>query len=261
MALARDEVADGDERGAALGRQRRQVGAEVHDLASARRRARWQRAAIPARVRQHDAARAARPARTARAPAARALGDRRARRRRGRRRRPARRAARAARRRRPAPRSGRGRGRTGTRAAAAAARAAASAPPTRPTSRSCAAAAGRGTGRSRRAARRARRAAAGAAARAARARPAAAQRGPRRDRAVQHEHAHVGAGVARGERLAVRPDAEHRVGGARVVLGDDGDAHGHSALHAASVSAASARVTYGRSARKRAASAIAAARG
>ena len=42
---------------------------------------------------------------------------------------------------------------------------------------------------------------------------------------MQDEHAHVGPGVARGERLAVRPHAEHRVGGARVVLGDDGHAH------------------------------------
>ena len=42
---------------------------------------------------------------------------------------------------------------------------------------------------------------------------------------VEHEHADVGAGVARGERLAVRPHAEHRVRGARVVLGDDGHAH------------------------------------
>ena len=54
---------------------------------------------------------------------------------------------------------------------------------------------------------------------------ARAQRRLRRHRAVQDEHAHVGPGVARGERLAVRPDAEHRVGGARVVLGDDRDAH------------------------------------
>ena len=42
---------------------------------------------------------------------------------------------------------------------------------------------------------------------------------------MQHEHAHVGPGVAGGQRLAVRPDAEHRVGGARVVLGDDDHAH------------------------------------
>ena len=52
------------------------------------------------------------------------------------------------------------------------------------------------------------------------------QRRPARHRPVEHEHAHVGAGVARGERLAVRPHAEHGVRGARVVLGDDGHAHG-----------------------------------
>ncbi len=50
---------------------------------------------------------------------------------------------------------------------------------------------------------------------------------------MEDEHAHVRAGVARGERLAVRPDAEHRVGGPRVVLGDDGDAHGHASRRAA----------------------------
>ena len=63
-----------------------------------------------------------------------------------------------------------------------------------------------------------------------RARVAAAQRRPRRHGPVQHEHPHLRAGVARGERLPVRPDAEHRVGRARVVLGDDGDAHGHRRL-------------------------------
>ena len=45
---------------------------------------------------------------------------------------------------------------------------------------------------------------------------------------MQHEHAHLGARVARGERLAVRPDAEDGVGGPRVVLGDDGDLHDHA---------------------------------
>ena len=54
---------------------------------------------------------------------------------------------------------------------------------------------------------------------------AVAQRGAAAARAVQDEHAHVGAGVARGDRLAVRPDAEHRVGGARIELGDDRDLH------------------------------------
>ena len=42
---------------------------------------------------------------------------------------------------------------------------------------------------------------------------------------MEHEHTHVSAGVARGERLAMRPHAEHGVRGARVVLGDDGHAH------------------------------------
>ena len=49
------------------------------------------------------------------------------------------------------------------------------------------------------------------------------ERGARRDQAVQDEHAHLRAGVARGERLAVRPDAQHRVALARVELGYDGD--------------------------------------
>ena len=42
---------------------------------------------------------------------------------------------------------------------------------------------------------------------------------------VQHDNAHVGARAPRGERLAVRPDAEDRVVGARVELGNDGDPH------------------------------------
>jgi hypothetical protein len=42
---------------------------------------------------------------------------------------------------------------------------------------------------------------------------------------VQHEDDELGAGVTRGERLAVRPDAEHRIVAARVELGDDGYAH------------------------------------
>jgi hypothetical protein len=52
-----------------------------------------------------------------------------------------------------------------------------------------------------------------------------AERRLRRYGAMQDEHAHVRAGVAGGERLPVRPDTEHRVGGARVVLGDDDHAH------------------------------------
>ena len=51
---------------------------------------------------------------------------------------------------------------------------------------------------------------------------------------MEDEHADVGAGVARGERLAVGPHAEHGVRGARVVLGDDGHAHGVEVTWAAS---------------------------
>jgi hypothetical protein len=83
-----------------------------------------------------------------------------------------------------------------------------------------------------------------------RARLAAAERGLRRDGAVEHEHPDVRAGVASRERLAVRPDAEHRVGRARVVLGDDGDAHGHASRRvwstAAACSLGSCRATTGR---------------
>ena len=81
-------------------------------------------------------------------------------------------------------------------------------------------------------------------------------RGPRRDRAVQHEHAHVGAGVARGQRLAVGPHAEHRVVGARIELADDRHLHRWTA----SVRTSSRR-TYGRSARNARACACAASRG
>ena len=55
-----------------------------------------------------------------------------------------------------------------------------------------------------------------------------------RHRAVEDEHADVGAGVTRRERLAVGPHAEHGVRGARVVLGDDGHAHGVQVTWAAS---------------------------
>src|SRR5690242_20785658 len=41
--------------------------------------------------------------------------------------------------------------------------------------------------------------------------PAASHGRPRRHHAVQDEHAHLGAGVSRGARLAMRPDPEHRV--------------------------------------------------
>ena len=137
---------------------------------------------------------------------------------------------------------------------------AAAAPPTRPSCRRCAAAAGRGTARSGPRSRRAPRAAAGAAGATSAAGSRARERGLRRHRAVQDEHAHVGAGVARGERLPVRPDAEHGVGGARVVLRDDRDAH-QSARCSASVSPACSRVTYARPSRNASASAIASSRG
>ncbi len=72
---------------------------------------------------------------------------------------------------------------------------------------------------------------------------------------MQHEHADVGAGVAGRDRLAVRPDPEHRIGGPRIELGDDGDAH-----QARRDQRASARVTYARPARNAVASAMALAR-
>ena len=53
-----------------------------------------------------------------------------------------------------------------------------------------------------------------------------AERGLRRHRPVQDEDLDVRTRVARGERLAVRPDAERRIRPARVVLGDDRDLHG-----------------------------------
>ena len=39
---------------------------------------------------------------------------------------------------------------------------------------------------------------------------------------MQDEHAHVGAGIARGERLTVGPDADDGIAPAGVELGDDG---------------------------------------
>ena len=52
---------------------------------------------------------------------------------------------------------------------------------------------------------------------------AARQRGARRHDAVQDEHAHLGAGPARGQRLTMGPDAEHGIAPARVELGDHRD--------------------------------------
>ena len=48
---------------------------------------------------------------------------------------------------------------------------------------------------------------------------------------MQDEDAHLRAPVARGERLAVRPDAQHRVALARVELGYDGDLHDSLTTH------------------------------
>ncbi len=80
-----------------------------------------------------------------------------------------------------------------------------------------------------------------------------------RDRPVQDDDVDVGAGVARGERLAVRPDAEHRVVGARVELRDDADLH--ASTRPAAIVRTSSRATYGRSREERRASAAAASRG
>jgi hypothetical protein len=42
---------------------------------------------------------------------------------------------------------------------------------------------------------------------------------------MQHENSHVRSRIARRERLPMCPDAEHGIGGSRVVLGYDGDSH------------------------------------
>ncbi len=63
---------------------------------------------------------------------------------------------------------------------------------------------------------------------------------------------------ARGERLTVRPDAQHRVAPARVELGYDGDLHQRRWV--VRVRCVSRALRYGRSARKARASAIAASR-
>jgi hypothetical protein len=54
------------------------------------------------------------------------------------------------------------------------------------------------------------------------------QRRSRRDEPMKDEHADVRARIPRGDRLVVGPQPEDRVGLARVVLGDDGDADGAS---------------------------------
>ena len=76
-----------------------------------------------------------------------------------------------------------------------------------------------------------------------------ADRRQRRHRPVQHEHPHVGPGVARGERLAVRPDATDGVAGAGVVLGDDQRLHVQDRCMTI-VRCASSAAVYGRSVEK-----------
>ncbi len=84
------------------------------------------------------------------------------------------------------------------------------------------------------------------------------ERGTRGDQAMQDQHAHLRTPVARGERLAVSPDAQHRVALARVELGYDGNLH--QPRWVAKVRCISWALRYGRSARKARASAIAASR-
>ncbi len=83
--------------------------------------------------------------------------------------------------------------------------------------------------------------------------------GERRERAVQHEHAHLGTGVAGGEGLPMGPDPTHGVGGARVVLGDDEHPH-RKLLYGVPLRCASAARVYGREARNSRASSIATSR-
>ena len=184
MALARDEVRDGDERGLGLAcgagvrRGRRCRGARRASSRAPRRRA----ASLDAR--RCWRARAARPrrrgARRARRPASRGAVKKTS---------PpwtettsgARSRARQHRVGRRAPRCGRGRGRTGTPCAAPQRAAPASAPPTRPTSRRCAGAAGRRTARSATSRPSSSRGAAGAASVAQRAGRVAQARRARRD--------------------------------------------------------------------------------
>jgi len=59
------------------------------------------------------------------------------------------------------------------------------------------------------------------------ARPSGTAHGGRaRERALQREHPHLGARVACGERLTVRPHPKHRIAPARVVLRNHADPHG-----------------------------------
>ena len=121
--------------------------------------------------------------------------------------------------------SGRGRGRRRTRRAGGAAHAGAPVPPRLPTRHSSTAGAVRRSAGSPPGSRRADRGA-GCRHRLGAARhPQPAHVGERRQRPVQHEHPHVGPGIARGHRLAVGPHAQGWVRGPRVVLGDDQGPH------------------------------------
>src|SRR5262249_4933783 len=70
---------------------------------------------------------------------------------------------------------------------------------------------------------------------------ALAKRSERRQRPVQDEHPYLGAGVARGECLAVGPDAVYRIAGAREVLREDEDLHARGMM----IGAATARLIPG----------------
>ena len=109
--------------------------------------------------------------------------------------------------------------------AGGAARCPAGAPPRRPSSHRCARAAAREAHVVDRDPVEHRSRGAGPARRAAARGVAALDARHRRHGPVQHQHSDLGAGVACRERLPVRPHAEHRVGGAGVELGDDGDLH------------------------------------
>ena len=79
---------------------------------------------------------------------------------------------------------------------------------------------------------------------------ALAQAGEGRNRPMQHEHTNLGTRVPGGECLAVGPHAAGRVGGTRVVLGQNEDLHRDRQLRwAARVRCASAAGVYGRPAR------------
>ena len=88
--------------------------------------------------------------------------------------------------------------------------------------------------------------------------------GTRRDQAVECEHLQLGTRVARGKRLAMRPDPQHRVATAGVELGHDDDLRtcaAHQRRCVITVRWASPALRYGRVARNARASATAASRG